>query len=483
MTDIAFLSANRLAKLIRKRKIGCLELLDHYLSRVERFNPALNAIISTDIPAARRRARLADKMVAKGEKLAPLHGVPVTVKESFDVKGLATSWGVPAYRNNIAKEDAVSVRRLRNAGAIIFGKTNIPTWLADCQSFNPIYGKTLNPWNVDRTPGGSSGGSAAALSAGLTGLEMGSDIAGSIRNPAAHCGLFGHKPTMGICSTLGHTLANNLAPIDMLVIGPLARSADDLAISLSAIVGLDEIDTTGLKVSLPPARKKQLKEYRVSILVDDNTVPLTRDIVALQQELADFLKSSKVELEIGERPSLDAEEAHRLYDIMLRATTSARQTDEEFDANVAAREALDPKDDSKWARMLRGMTLSHRDWTVLNEARHQIRWKWHEYFQTYDLMLTPATMMTAIPHTETPPYERSVVIDGIQRPFMNQIWLPGYSNFTYLPTTVAPIGFASDGLPVGVQIIGPQYGDRTCIHFAGLLEKHFQGFTPPPGFD
>lgn len=483
MTDIAFLSANRLAKLIRKRKIGCMELLDHYLSRVERFNPALNAIISTDIPAARRRARLADKMVAKGEKLAPLHGVPVTVKESFDVKGLATSWGVPAYRNNIAKEDAVSVRRLRNAGAIIFGKTNIPTWLADCQSFNPIYGKTLNPWNVDRTPGGSSGGSAAALSAGLTGLEMGSDIAGSIRNPAAHCGLFGHKPTMGICSTLGHTLANNLAPIDMLVIGPLARSADDLAISLSAIVGLDEIDTTGLKVSLPPARKKQLKEYRVSILVDDNTVPLTRDIVALQQELADFLKSSKVELEIGERPSLDAEEAHRLYDIMLRATTSARQTDEEFDANVAAREALDPEDDSKWARMLRGMTLSHRDWTVLNEARHQIRWKWHEYFQTYDLMLTPATMMTAIPHTETPPYERSVVIDGIQRPFMNQIWLPGYSNFTYLPTTVAPIGFASDGLPVGVQIIGPQYGDRTCIHFAGLLEKHFQGFTPPPGFD
>ena len=133
--------------------------------------------------------------------------------------------------------------------------------------------------------------------------------------------------------------------------------------------------------------------------------------------------------------------------------------------------------------MLRGMTLSHRDWTVLNEARHQIRWKWHEYFQTYDLMLTPATVMTAIPHTETPPYERSVVIDGIQRPFMNQIWLPGYSNFTYLPTTVAPIGFASDGLPVGVQIIGPQYADRTCIHFASLLEKHFHGFTPPPGFD
>ena len=483
MTDIAFLPAKRLASLIRRRKIGSLELLNHYLARVERFNPALNAIIATDIPAARRRARAADKAVAWGEKLGPLHGVPMTVKESFDVKGLPTSWGVPAHKDSIAQADAAAVRRLRDAGAIVFGKTNIPIWLADCQSFNDNYGKTSNPWNTDRTPGGSSGGSAAALAAGLTGLEMGSEIAGSIRNPAAHCGLFGHKPTMGICSPLGHTLADNVAPIDMLVIGPLARSAGDLSIALSAIVGLDEIDSAGLKLSLPPPRRKRLDEYRVSILVDDDTVPLTRDVVALQQELADFLKSSKVKVKIGARPDFDAEEAHRLYDIMLRATTSARQTDAEFDANVRARDALDPDDDSKWARMLRGMTLSHRDWTVLNEARHRIRWKWHEFFQSYDLMLTPATIMTAIPHTETPPYERTIPVDGTQRPFMNQIWLPGYSNFTYLPTTVAPIGFAGDDMPVGVQIIGPQYGDRACIHFAGLLEKHFRRFEPPPGYD
>ena len=482
MTDIAFLPAKRLAGLIRRRKIGCLELLNHYLDRVERFNPALNAIIATDIPAARRRARTADKMVAKGDKLGPLHGVPMTVKESFDVKGLPTSWGVPDQKNSIAVRDAVSVQRLRAAGANVFGKTNIPIWLADCQSFNANYGRTSNPWNSDRTPGGSSGGSAAALAAGLTGFEMGSDIAGSIRNPAAHCGLFGHKPTMGICSTLGHTLCENVAPIDMLVIGPLARSAGDLAIGLSAIAGLDDIDSGGLRLSLPPPRKKRLDEYRVSILIDDDTVPLTRDVVALQQELADFLKSSKVKVKIGARPDFDAEEAHRLYDIMLRATTSARQTDAEFDANVVARDALDPEDDSKWARMLRGMTLSHRDWTVLNEARHRIRWKWHEFFQNCDLMLTPATVMTAIPHTDTPPYERTIPVDGVMRPFMNQIWLPGYSNFTYLPTTVAPIGFAGDGMPVGVQIIGPQYGDRACIQFAELLEKHYRRFEPPPDY-
>ena len=483
MTDIAFLPAKRLASMIRRRKIGCLELLDHYLDRVDRFNPALNAIIATDIPDARRRAKAADRNVASGEKLGPLHGVPMTVKESFDVQGLPTSWGVPAHKNSIAGQDAVSVRRLREAGAIVFGKTNIPIWLADCQSVNANYGQTSNPWNPDRTPGGSSGGSAAALAAGLTGFEMGSDIAGSIRNPAAHCGLFGHKPTMGICSTLGHTLDGNVAPIDMLVIGPLARSAGDLAVGLSAIAGLDEIESTGLRLSLPPPRKKRLEDFRVSILVDDETVPLTRDVVALQQELADFLETSKVKINIGARPDFDADEAHRVYDIMLRATTSARQTDAEFDANTAARNALDPEDDSKWARMLRGATLSHRDWTILNEARHRTRWKWHEFFQTYDLMLTPATLMTAIPHTDTPPYERTIQVDGVERPFMNQIWLPGYSNLTYLPTTVAPIGFAGDGMPVGVQIIGPQYGDRTCIRFADLLEKHYRRFEPPPGYE
>lgn len=483
MTDIAFLPAHRLASLIRRGKIGCVELLDHYLARVERFNPALNAIIATDIPEARKQAEAAERAVTTGQTRGPLHGVPMTVKESFDVAGLPTSWGVPAYHGAIAASDALSVRRLRKAGAIVFGKTNLPIWLADCQSFNDNYGATGNPWNPGRTPGGSSGGSAAALAAGLTGLEMGSDIAGSIRNPAALCGVFGHKPTMGICSTLGHTIAENVAPIDMLVIGPLARSAKDLAIGLAVITGPDEIDSAGLRIALPPPKKKRLDEYRVSILVDDETVPMDSEVCALQQQLADFLHSSDVKVDIGARPDFDAAESHRLYDILLRATTSGRQTDAEFAANLAARNALSPDDDSKWARMLRGVTLSHRDWAALDEARHRIRWKWHEFFQQYDLMLTPITVSAAFPHNKTPPYERTIPINGVAQHFMNQISLPGYSNFTYLPTTVAPIGFTSEKLPLGVQIIGPQYGDRTCIHFAGLLEKHYQRFIPPPGYD
>ena len=483
MSDVAFLPANRLAGLIRRGKIGCLELLDHYIKRVERFNPALNAIIATDFDHARKDAKAADTEATKGSFRGPLHGVPMTVKDSFDVAGLPTTWGVPVQRGNRVEADALAVQRLRDTGAIIFGKTNIPMWLADCQSFNEIYGRTANPWNLERSPGGSSGGSAVSLAAGLTGLEIGSDIAGSIRNPAAHCGVFGHKPTMGICSPIGHTLNENVAPIDMLVIGPLARSAADLEIGLKAITGLDEIDARGLHVSLPPPRKKRLDEFRVAMLVDDESIPLEQEICAQQEALADFLRSSGVRVDISARPNFDPSDSHRIYDIVLRATTSARQTDDEFDANLVARNALAPDDDTKWARMLRGMTLSHRDWTALNEARHRIRWKWHEFFQTYDVMLAPMTVTAAFSHDPTPPYERTVSVNGTAQPFMNQIALAGYANFSYLPATVAPIGFTDENLPVGVQIIGAQYDDRTCIGFARLLERHYRKFEPPPGYE
>ncbi len=483
MTDPAWLSATRLASLIRGRKVGCLELLDHYLARVERFNPSLNAIIATDVPRARRRAREADRVLARGDRWGPLHGVPMTVKDSFDVAGLPTTWGSPAHRNNIARTDALSVKRLRDAGAVIFGKTNVPIWLADAQSFNDIYGTTRNPWDPDRSPGGSSGGAAAALAAGMTGLELGSDIAGSVRNPAAWCGLFAHKPTMGICPTDGHALDGNRAPLDMLVIGPLARSAADLSLLLSVIAGLDEIDAAGFRLTLPRPRKKRLDEYRVSLLLADETVPTSRDIRALHEALARFLRRSRVKVGIGARPGFDAADSHRVFDVLLRAATSGRQTDEEFAANAEARRKLAPDDDSKRARMLRGVTLSHRDWLRLDEARHRSRWKWHEFFQRYDLLLAPITVSAAMRHDHTPPYARSVPVDGAMQPFMNQVSLPGYANLAFLPSTVAPIGLNGEGLPVGIQIIGPQYGDLSCIHFARLLEQGYRTFVPPPGYD
>ncbi len=482
MTDPALLPATRLAGQLRRRRIGCLELLEHYLARVERFNPELNAIIATDIPRARRRARAADRALAKGDVWGPLHGLPMTVKDSFDVAGLPTTWGVPAQRGNIAAADALSVKRLRDAGAVIFGKTNVPLRLADSQSFNDIYGTTRSPWDPARAPGGSSGGSAAALAAGLTALELGSDIAGSIRNPAAWCGLFAHKPTMGICPTSGHALDGNLAPLDMLVIGPLARSADDLSLMLSVIGGPDEIDAAGLRLRLPAPRGRKLEDYRVSLLLEDETVPSAREIRRLHEELARFLRRNGVKVRIGLRPAFDAADSHRLFDVLLRAATSGFQTDEEFAANLGALGRLAAGDDSKPARRLHGVTLSHRDWLRLDEARHRIRWKWHEFFRSCDLMLAPITVSAAVRHDHTPPYERRMPVDGKMQPFMNQVSLAGYANLAYLPASVAPIGLGDEGLPLGIQIIGPQYGDLDCIRFARLLERAWRRFVPPPGY-
>lgn len=483
MTDVAFLSAKRLAGMIHRRKIGSLELLNHYLARVERFNPALNAIIATDIPAARRRARAADRALAKGETWGPLHGVPMTVKESFDVAGLPTTWGAPAWKNSVADEDALSVTRLRDAGAIVFGKTNVPMWLADTQAFNAIYGRTRSPWDLERTPGGSSGGASAALAAGLTGLELGSDIAGSIRNPAAYCGLFGLKPTQGICPPHGHALSDNVAPLDMLVIGPLGRSADDLQLSLDAIAGPDAIDAAGMRLALPRPRARRLEDFRVAIVTDDPTVPIARELGDKMRELGRFLRSAKVKVSNSARPDIDLDETHRLYDVLLRAATSARQTDKEYAANVAARDALPRTADTKQARMLRGVTLSHRDWLRLDETRHRLRWKWHAFFAKYDLLICPLSVTAPFPHDPTPTYERELAVDGVPHPFMNQVFWAGLANLAYLPAVSAPIGFTAEGLPVGAQIIGPQYGDHGCIAFARLLEKHFQGFVPPPGYD
>jgi amidase len=231
MNDIAFASATKLAAMIRQKKISSAELLELYLKRVEAYNPALNAIVVQDVERARKDAALLDRRLARGDIAGPLHGVPMTVKESFNVQGLPTTWGDPAYKDTVAKEDALAVSRLRSAGAVIFGKSNVPLMLADWQSYNAVYGTTNNPWDPTRTPGGSSGGSAAALAAGLTGLEIGSDIGSSIRNPAHYCGVYGHKPSWGICSPRGQSLGT-IAPSDISVIGPLARSGADLMVAL-----------------------------------------------------------------------------------------------------------------------------------------------------------------------------------------------------------------------------------------------------------
>jgi len=483
MLDTPFQSASALASLIRRKKIGCAELLELYLARVEKYNPTLNAIIATDLEGARRRARAADRALARKKPWGPLHGVPMTIKESYDVVGMPTTWGVPELKDHVPPRNALAVDRLLGAGVVLFGKTNVPIYLADYQSYNAIYGTTNNPWDLSRAPGGSSGGSAAALAAGLTGFEAGSDIGSSIRNPAHYCGVFGHKPTWGIVPPRGQALPGRVSQADISVIGPLGRSAEDLEIGLGVMAGPDEIDTAGYKLTLAKPRQKALRDFKVAVMLTDPVSEVDLEVQARVQAVAEFLASKRAKVSDRARPDVDAWEAQRVYIQLLRAATSGRLTPEEFEKNLEAIKTLEPQDESYYARMVRANIISHRDWLVANERRHKMRWKWHEFFKEYDLLLCPAAASAAFPHDQQGErHERTIEINGRRVPTTDQLFWAGYSGMVYLPSTVAPAGFTKSGLPVGVQIVGPQYGDRTCIHMARLLEREFQAFVPPPDF-
>lgn len=483
MHELPFRSAKQLASLIRQKKIGCLELLNLYLERLERYNPKLNAIICTDTEAARQRARRADRALAKGDVWGPLHGVPMTIKESYDVVGMPTTWGVPQHKDNYPQTNALAVERFLHAGVVLFGKTNVPLYLADWQTFNEIYGTTNNPWDVTRVPGGSSGGSAAALAAGLTGLDAGSDIGASIRNPAHYCGVYGHKPTYGIVSPRGQALPGVVAATDISVIGPMARSADDLAIALNVMAGPDDIDGTGWRLRLPKPTKKTLRDYKLAVIYTDPEAEVDAEVQNRLHAVVDFLVKQKVQVSEKARPKIAAREAHRNYIQLLRAATSGRLSPEMFQKNLEAVKLLRSGDQSYEAQMMRAQAMYHKDWLAFNEARHKMRLAWADFFREYDLLLCPIATTAAFPHNQKGErWERMLTVNGKPQPSTMQMFWAGYPCNVYLPSTVAPAGLTSDGLPVGVQIVGPQYGDHTCIHLARLLEREFQGFAPPAGF-
>lgn len=469
--------------MIRQKKIGCLELLNHYLDRTNRYNPALNAIIATDIPRAKKRAKAADKALAAGEVWGPLHGVPMTVKESHQVAGLPTTWGIPELAGSVTQKDGLTVQRWTEAGANVFGKTNVPLTLGDFQTWNEIYGDTNNPWDLTRGPGGSSGGAAAALATGLTAIEMGSDIASSIRNPAHFCGIFGHKPTWGLCPPRGHAVGDNVSQTDISVVGPLARHVDDLELGLSIMAGPDEIDAAGYKLRLKPSLKKNLGDFKVAFMDDWKGAPVEAEIKDLLNTLARWLRRQGTKIDSKARPAFDIDDAQRTYDLMLSAAMMGRADDATFDQLLALKSTFNKSDDHYMARFAMGSTLHHRDWLALNEKRHQLRWKWHEFFKKFDVMLMPVLCTAAFPPDRKPVTERFSTINGKKYPAVMEFFWAGFSGLSYLPATVAPIGFTKSGLPVGVQIVAPQFGDRTSIHFARLLEREYQAFKVPPGFE
>lgn len=482
MDNRAFASATRLAADIRDRKIGCVELLDFFLARAEKHNPKLNAIIVRQIDKARDRARAADEALAKGEKWGPLHGIPMTVKESFNLAGLPTTFGNPVWRDNIPAANSVMVDRLEAAGAVIFGKTNVPFMLADSQSFNDIYGTTNNPWDMTRGPGGSSGGEAATLAAGMSALGAGSDIAGSLRNPAHYCGVYGHKPTWGLIPTRGHSPPGVVTPTDISVVGPMARHAEDLALALDVLAGPDVLQQAAWRVQLPPPRGRSLKDFRVAVWCSAPEAPIDESVAMRLAATVAAVRKAGAAVDEGARP-VDLGEHYRLFLRLLRSATAGRLTDEAYVEQIKLAATLAPDDMSPRAHVARGATLSHRDWGQANEARNKLRYVWHDFFTRFDVLLAPVAATAAYPHDHNPDLgARRIIINGEPRPHVDITWA-GLAALSYLPATAAPIGLTAAGLPVGLQIIGPEGEDPTTIEFARLLALETGGFAPPPGYE
>lgn len=478
-----FASAVDLADAIRNRAISSVEMLQLYLARIDRYNPALNAVIYTDLDRALKIAKARDADLANGKRLGPLHGVPITVKEAFDIAGMPTTWGTTELAQNIPASNSVPVDRLLDAGAVVIGKTNVPRLVADHQTFNPVYGRTNNPWNLERTPSGSSGGAAAALAAGLTGFEIGSDIGGSIRQPSHCCGIYGHKPTFGICSLRGHDWPGDLVSLDMGVVGPMARSARDLDLGLSILMGPDPDDADVWQIALPGATTASATKLRIGILFDDDAAPVDTEVQSALTRLAEFLDRQGCKVTRHVRPIKDSHAAFSLYIQLLRSATSAHLSDDEVRQSESELRSSPGTATDYVADTARGRTLSHRAWLRLNEARHRLKSEWKNFFGSYDLLLCPAACRAASPHDEiTPRHERMAIISGRRQPSTNDLFWAGLTGMVFLPSTVAPIGLTSDTLPIGVQIVGPWYGDRSTIAFARWLEQEFYHFTAPEGY-
>jgi len=484
MADVCLRSATALVAALRRREIGCRELLDRYLERVARLNPALNAVVTLDAERARAAAERADRELARGGATGPLHGLPMTVKDTLETAGLRTTAGAPSLAEHVPADDATAVARLRAAGAVIFGKTNTPTFAADAQTYNPVFGTTNNPWDPARSPGGSSGGSAAAVAAGLSALELGSDIAGSIRNPSHYCGVYGHKPTYGIVPLRGHIPGppGTLGEVDLAVVGPLARSADDLDLALSVLAGPTDERARAWRLELPPPRRNTLREYRVAAWLDDPACPVDGAVRERLEAVVAALRKAGVAIDERARP-VDFAAAHRAFGRLLMPIMTSGLPPDQF-ASLTALAASDVADgESSAVDFARAAALHYRDWIGVNEEREQCRAAWAEFFRTHDVLLCPIVPTPAIRHDHSEPIgERTITVNGERRPYLDVTAWAGVIGMALLPATMAPAGRTREGLPVGVQIVGPYLEDRTPIDFARRLADVVGGFEPPPGY-
>ncbi|MQA15313.1 MAG: amidase [Pseudonocardiaceae bacterium] len=483
MTELGFTPATDLAGALRRREIASRELLNHYLGRIERDNPALNAVVTLDEERARRQAWAADEAAARGELWGPLHGLPMTVKDSIETAGLRTTAGATELADHVPERDADAVARLRSAGAVIFGKTNLPTYAMDVQSYNPVFGTTNNPWDTARTPGGSSGGAAAALAAGLTGFELGSDIGGSIRNPAHFCGVFGLKPSYGIVPARGHIPGppSTLTTADISVIGPMGRSADDLDLGLDVLAGPDPIASVAWRLDLPPPRADSLARYRLAAWLDDPYCPTDSDVLEVLAAAVDALRGNGAAVDERARP-VELPAADRLFRQLLQGAVCNGYPRRVFDRLRDEAAAASPDDDSPRLRTARDITQRKRDWNSAHERRLQLASRWATFFRDHDVLLCPVTPTAAIPHDHAPDLDaRTISVNGQHRPYWDQLTWAGLTGMAYLPAAVVPVGRTRQGLPVGLQVVAAHLEDRTAVDVARRIATVVGGFLPAVG--
>jgi amidase len=486
MTDPCFETAHRLLADLRDRKVSAVDLLEQHIARIATVNPSINAIVATNFDAARTRAREADAALARGERWGPLHGLPMTIKDALEVTGMVTACGAPMLKDHRPKQNAAAVQRLLDAGAIVFGKTNVPFLASDVQTFNKLYGTTRNPWDPARTPGGSSGGAAAALAAGLTPLELGSDIGGSIRTPAHFCGVYGHKPSSGVVPSRGHVPGppGTIAEADMVAVGPLARSAPDLALALGIVAGPIAPADAGWTLRLPAPRVAKLSDYRVTAWLDDPYCPVDTGVRAALEAAVEKLRQAGCRVSTGAPPGVSLAAVYEHYFTLLCAVFGPGLPDKLYRrAKLAGAAAAwfgrDVPNSS--AGFMRRATLSHREWLRLHEKRERLRLSLEAFFRDTDVLLTPVTRTAAPPHLqEGTPYDRTITVDGHEESYGTQfVWI-ALATLAGLPATSAPVGQDSRGLPVGIQIVGPHLGDLTTIDFATRLGGIVGGFRRPP---
>ncbi|UIF91103.1 amidase [Cupriavidus sp. UYPR2.512] len=481
-TTGAFPPSWEVAQRLTAGEVSAVELVDACEAAWRDWHGIINALVLCDFDAARAAALASDRRRRAGQARGVLDGVPFSVKESFDVAGWPTTCGNPAMHGRVAQRDAVVVQRLRDAGAILLGKTNVPLGLRDWQSYNAIYGTTRNPHDPSRTPGGSSGGSAAAVCAGLSYFDVGSDIGSSLRNPAHYCGVFSLKPSHGLVPLAGHGAGPaRFGEQDINVAGPLARSARDLEPVLRAIAGPHGDEALPYRLDLPDCPHRRLADFRIAVLPTHAQAEADREVAAQIEQLGHWLAGQGARVDWHVRPDFDAAELWHVYVTLLRATTAVHMDDAAY-ADALARSATAAAHDHGYATLqYTGATLSHRDWLRLQVARERFAEAWRHFFRAHDVLLCPAAATTAFALNEAgEPWQRSITVNGRAQPMTTQLFWAGHSGLCGLPSAVAPIGPGISGLPVGVQIVAGRYRDLTALRFASLLEHAGYAFRPPP---